>query len=616
MSTHHRPFESSPLRVSTTAPATGGLMDDPSAKNSTANPLQDMTPRAMILHTAAMVVAPPMSPESSSGSSLSSPKSPVAEDVDGDSKSSIRGDNGERAAATLHRNNCGETTPTTAKWDYVDWLVETKKGMQPEMSLDTTLAESEKGQTLEQTEEQYDEYDEEYQEGENIDEYTTEDEFDDDMYDSEYDGDYDEHEDGDATKIDNGSVRSGEASVSDNVESAMDEVDLLEPSETTSLASEDEDQDELAEIESVPTTMTESQVNADDDDEIPEDETTDGEMADLEIATAAASPATVTAEESAETTEEVPSIVVQEPSEPGMHSEDSIIVVPVDAETKEVSCKCREESHVHDDDPVAVATAEKSSMVIDTSFPTVPTAVCDTSDYLTADMLSAHESTISFSPVRPLKPLMIQPPHVRNPELLSPEWCPSAVGVGSSSVAGIKFVNTSYGVWDGVTTAVNGISDSSSSASPDASPRLHHEIRALQEPPVAAAPMWWRRLVPLQLRGLTNLGGKYDCVRDFDPNFDLDVNPNQPKWRGRLMRVWPLSRHAEEKGMTVSTGTPLTEEMAPERLLAAELRRQRVLWNVLGVLVAGVLLGGVVAGVAIYYFGRGGDPAATTLTGR
>ncbi|KAK9429192.1 hypothetical protein V1505DRAFT_374741 [Lipomyces doorenjongii] len=55
--------------------------------------------------------------------------------------------------------------------------------------------------------------------------------------------------------------------------------------------------------------------------------------------------------------------------------------------------------------------------------------------------------------------------------------------------------------------------------------------------------------------------------------------------------------------------TPLAEATtSPERRLEAELRRQKLLWNVMGILLTGVLLGGVVAGVVIYYFGRGGDP--------
>ncbi|KAK9240767.1 hypothetical protein V1525DRAFT_394904 [Lipomyces kononenkoae] len=59
--------------------------------------------------------------------------------------------------------------------------------------------------------------------------------------------------------------------------------------------------------------------------------------------------------------------------------------------------------------------------------------------------------------------------------------------------------------------------------------------------------------------------------------------------------------------------TPLAEATtSPERRLEAELRRQKLLWNVMGILLTGVLLGGVVAGVAIYYFGRGGDPGILT----
>ncbi|KAK9370061.1 hypothetical protein V1509DRAFT_398202 [Lipomyces kononenkoae] len=55
--------------------------------------------------------------------------------------------------------------------------------------------------------------------------------------------------------------------------------------------------------------------------------------------------------------------------------------------------------------------------------------------------------------------------------------------------------------------------------------------------------------------------------------------------------------------------TPLAEATTlPERRLEAELRRQKLLWNVMGILLTGVLLGGVIAGVVIYYFGRGGDP--------
>ncbi|KAK9454163.1 hypothetical protein V1511DRAFT_512113 [Dipodascopsis uninucleata] len=46
----------------------------------------------------------------------------------------------------------------------------------------------------------------------------------------------------------------------------------------------------------------------------------------------------------------------------------------------------------------------------------------------------------------------------------------------------------------------------------------------------------------------------------------------------------------------------------PEEQLEAEMRRQKLLWNVFGILLTGILLGGVVAGVLIYYFGRGGDP--------
>ncbi|KAK7205957.1 hypothetical protein BZA70DRAFT_277521 [Myxozyma melibiosi] len=58
-------------------------------------------------------------------------------------------------------------------------------------------------------------------------------------------------------------------------------------------------------------------------------------------------------------------------------------------------------------------------------------------------------------------------------------------------------------------------------------------------------------------------------------------------------------------GHTVET--QLTEETSPERQLAISMRRQKVMWNVLGLVFTGVLLGGVIAGVAVYFYGPGAE---------
>ncbi|KAK9467374.1 hypothetical protein V1512DRAFT_261050 [Lipomyces arxii] len=104
-----------------------------------------------------------------------------------------------------------------------------------------------------------------------------------------------------------------------------------------------------------------------------------------------------------------------------------------------------------------------------------------------------------------------------------------------------------------------------------------------------------------------------ECDTD---SFDSD---SSPLWWRYL--IYPLaavftsrvSRDSPSKFWTRSGSpkpeTPLVEAKAlPEHKLEAEIRRQKLIWNVMGVLLTGILLGGVAAGVAIYYFGKGGDP--------
>ncbi|KAJ8104026.1 hypothetical protein POJ06DRAFT_235001 [Lipomyces tetrasporus] len=124
-------------------------------------------------------------------------------------------------------------------------------------------------------------------------------------------------------------------------------------------------------------------------------------------------------------------------------------------------------------------------------------------------------------------------------------------------------------------------------AAPYARPKLPGRPRLLIEPPESIAeshrygdetPLWWRYIV-------------FPLVSLFSSRITRDA-PS---------RFWLRANSKVE--------TPLAEATtSPERRLEAELRRQKLLWNVMGILLTGVLLGGVVAGVVIYYFGRGGDP--------
>ncbi|KAK9319743.1 hypothetical protein V1517DRAFT_331541 [Lipomyces orientalis] len=125
-------------------------------------------------------------------------------------------------------------------------------------------------------------------------------------------------------------------------------------------------------------------------------------------------------------------------------------------------------------------------------------------------------------------------------------------------------------------------------AIPYARPKLPGRPRLLIQPPDESAaesnryadetPLWWRHII-------------FPLVSLFSSRVTRDA-PS---------RFWLRANSKVE--------TPLAEATtSPERRLEAELRRQKLLWNVMGILLTGVLLGGVVAGVVIYYFGRGGDP--------
>ncbi|KAK9380380.1 uncharacterized protein V2V93DRAFT_370511 [Kockiozyma suomiensis] len=116
-------------------------------------------------------------------------------------------------------------------------------------------------------------------------------------------------------------------------------------------------------------------------------------------------------------------------------------------------------------------------------------------------------------------------------------------------------------------------------------PRLHNPLRLLTEHKNSSqdselscenVPLWWRYLV-------------YPIYVTFSSRSAY----NTPA------RLWAI-----HKGVAVET--QLTEETSPERQLEISLRRQKIMWNILGLVLTSVLLGGVIAGVVVYFYGAGG----------